>query len=232
MARNMESIENTNVKFPDMGFYDMKNPGEMALYIAHSDFYPFKSVIENNKIATEVVSKAYFEMANEARENSDFQVEIYAMTSLTLQSSRVAIFTQYSLLLTMVSLFEEAMNVLCRTYKRVFLLNKDLKDIRGSGIERAAEYLKTEAKVKGIKNDSQWEYITAIRDCRNMVVHNGGRIEREEDRKKCDKFNIGYREEDYKLYIEYSDIEKFYDAMLEFMDRTFRIESELSTELL
>lgn len=68
---------------------------------------------------------------------------------------------------------------------------------------------------------AQWEYITVIRDARNMVVHNGGRIYKEFD--KYDKFKIGYREEDHQLYLEYNDIVKMYDAILDFMDRTFRI---------
>lgn len=63
--------------------------------------------------------------------------------------------------------------------------------------------------------------ITVIRDARNMVVHNGGRIYKEFD--KYDKFKIGYREEDHQLYLEYNDIVKMYDAILDFMDRTFRI---------
>ena len=61
----------------------------------------------------------------------------------------------------------------------------------------------------------------SIRDARNMVVHNGGRIYKEFD--KYDKFKIGYREEDHQLYLEYNDIVKMYDAILDFMDRTFRI---------
>lgn len=222
---DIKSIENTNVKFPDMAYYEMSKPGEMALYLAHSDFYPFKSVIENNKIATGLVSEAYYNMANEARKNEDFQTESWAMTSGMLQSCRVEILTQYSLLLTMISLLEEAVNTLCRLYKNTLSLEKDLKDIKGAGLERAADYLKKEAKVKGFKDDPKWEYITTIRDCRNMVVHNGGRI-KEDLRPKCDKFNIGYREEDYQLYIEYEDIEKFYDAILDFMDRAFKIEPE------
>lgn len=54
-----------------------------------------------------------------------------------------------------------------------------------------------------------------------MVVHNGGRIYKEFD--KYDKFKIGYREEDHQLYLEYNDIVKMYDAILDFMDRTFRV---------
>lgn len=225
---NINSLENTNVKFPDVGFYDMRKPGEMALYIAHRDFYPFKSVIENNKASTELITKTYFDIAKKAREIDDFQTETWAMNSAMLQSCRVEVLTQYSLLLVMVSLLEEAVNTLCRIYRMNLSLEKGLKDIKGSGLERAANYLKKEVKINGFKEDKQWEYITTIRDCRNMVVHNGGRIIKEEDRKKCDKFNISYGEKDYQLYIGYKNIEKFYNAMLEFMDRTFRIESDLS----
>ena len=35
------------------------------------------------------------------------------------------------------------------------------------------------------------------------------------DFEKYDKFDIGYREEDHQLYLEYSDIIKMYDAMLD-----------------
>ena len=116
------------------------------------------------------------------------------MTSGTLHSCRVDLLTQYSLLLTMVSLLEEAVNTLCRLYHNINHLDKEVKDIKGSGLER---------------------------DARNMVVHNGGRIYKEFD--KYDKFKIGYREEDHQLYLEYNDIVKMYDAILDFMDRTFRI---------
>lgn len=46
---NIHSID-SNVKFPDMEHYDMGKASEMALYLAHCDFYPFRSVIENNKL--------------------------------------------------------------------------------------------------------------------------------------------------------------------------------------
>lgn len=224
---DIKSIINSNVMFPDMNHYDMNKPAEMAIYFAHSDFYPFKSVIENNKLATDLLSNAYHEMANAARAKEDYLSESWAMTSGLLQSCRVELLTQYSLLLTMISLLEEAVNTLCRIYKNSLSIEKDLKNYPGSGLERAAEYLKCEVKIKGFKNDPQWEYITTIRDCRNMVVHNGGRII-DTIRPKCDKFGIGYREEDYQLYIDYDDINKFYDAILNFMDRTFRIEPDMT----
>lgn len=152
---------------------------------------------------------------------NDFFTEQWAMTSGTLHSCRVDLLTQYSLLLTMVSLLEEAVNTLCRLYHNINHLDKEVKDIKGSGLERAAKYLKDVVGIDGFTADKQWEYITVIRDARNMVVYNGGRIYKEFD--KYDKFKIGYREEDHQLYLEYNDIVKMYDAILDFMDRTFRI---------
>ena len=102
----------------------------------------------------------------------------------------------------MVSLLEEAVNTLCRIHKELGQLTAELKDVKGTGLERAAKYLKDVVGISGFKADPSWEYITTIRDCRNMVVHNGGRI-KDDLKSKCDKFNIGYREEDSQLYIEY-----------------------------
>lgn len=217
----MNSI-NSDVKFPAMEHYDMGKAGEMALYLAHCDFYPFKSVIENNKLALDAISESYRELAEKARQNDDFATESWAMTSGSLHSCRVDLLTQYSLLLTMVSLLEESVNTLCRIYHDTLTLDKELKDIKGSGLERAAKYLKKEANVKGFTDNKNWEYITTIRDARNMVVHNGGRLIK--DFEKFDKFGIGYREEDKQLYLEYQDIVKMYDAIMDFMNDSFRIE--------
>lgn len=211
----------SNVKFPDMGHYDMGKAGDMALYLAHCDFFPFKSVIENNKIALDAIYESYRSLANKARAKNDFVTEEWAMISESLRTLRVDLLTQYSLLLTMVSLLEEAVNTLCRLYYNINHLDKELKDIKGSGLERAAKYLKDVVGIDGFTSDKQWEYITAIRDARNMVVHNGGRIYKDFD--KYNKFKIGYREEDHQLYLEYDDIIKMYDAILDFMDRAFRI---------
>ncbi len=37
-------------------------------------------------------------------------------------------------------------------------------------------------------------------------------------------FGIGYREEDKQLYLEYQDIVKMYDAIMDFMEDSFRKE--------
>ncbi len=162
---------NSDVKFPDMEHYDMGKASDMALYLAHCDFYPFRSVIENNKIALDAIDESYRNLAEEARLKNDFFTEQWAMTSGTLHSCRVDLLTQYSLLLTMVSLLEEAVNTLCRLYHNINHLDKEVKDIKGSGLERAAKYLKDVVGIDGFTADKQWEYITVIRDARNMVVH-------------------------------------------------------------
>lgn len=92
---------NSDVKFPDMEHYDMGKASDMALYLAHCDFYPFRSVIENNKIALDAIDESYRNLAEEARLKNDFFTEQWAMTSGTLHSCRVDLLTQYSLLLTM-----------------------------------------------------------------------------------------------------------------------------------
>jgi len=38
------------------------------------------------------------------------------------------------------------------------------------------------------------------------------------------------KEEDSQLYIEYADVMKFYEAILDFMDRAFRLEASTSTQ--
>ncbi|MEG1410736.1 MAG: hypothetical protein RSD36_12935 [Terrisporobacter sp.] len=218
----MNSIE-SDVKFPDMAQYDVSNPGLMALYLAHCDFYPFRSVIENNKLALDSIGEGYRDIASKARDIGDFQTECWAMTSDSLHSCRVDLLTQYSLLLTMVALLEEAVNTLCRVYQYTNNIPVKLKDFReGTGLERASKYIKDYIKIEGFTS-GRWEYITAIRDARNSVVHNGGKVIKEKDFKKFDKFSIGYRDQDKQIYLQYEDIVKMYDAIMEFMDTSFRL---------
>lgn len=109
------------------------------------------------------------------------------------------------------------------SYYNDFILNRTAFSRKGTN-----PFVDESKKLYG-KADQSWEYITTIRDCRNMVVHNGGRI-KDDLKPKCDKFNIGYREEDSQLYIEYADVMKFYEAILDFMDRAFRLEPSISTK--
>ena len=171
----------------------------------------------------DAINEHYHEMVKKTMETDDFETQCRAMTSGTILNSRVDIQVQYSLLLVLVSLLEEAVNTFCRIHKEMGGLTTDLKDIKGSGLERAAKYIKYEIHIDGFASGN-WEYITAIRDARNMVVHNGGRVVKEKDFQKFDKFKIGYREEDKQIYLENGDIVKFYDAIWGFLETAFKLE--------
>lgn len=165
-----------DVKFPDMANYDIKKPGEMALYHAHCDFMPFRSVIETTQVSLSAMREYYHEHTEKAREVGDYVTEEWAMTSGMLYTARAIPLSYYSLVLVMVSLLEEAFNTLCRAYCIINKYQIVQKDMAGQGLERAVNYLEKVASVRGIKSDTQWEYVKTIRDARNMVVHNGGRV--------------------------------------------------------
>jgi len=93
----------SDVLFPTIDAYDIHTAGGLALYSVHCDFYPFKSVIENNKKALDAVDAAYRKIVDIARDYGDFRTESWAITSGTLLTSRVGVFIQYSLLLTKIS---------------------------------------------------------------------------------------------------------------------------------
>ncbi|WP_366924739.1 hypothetical protein MFMK1_001734 [Metallumcola ferriviriculae] len=211
-----------DVKFPDMANYDIKKPGEMALYHAHCDFMPFRSVIETTQVSLSAMREYYHEHTEKAREVGDYVTEEWAMTSGMLYTARAIPLSYYSLVLVMVSLLEEAFNTLCRAYCIINKYQIVQKDMAGQGLERAVNYLEKVASVRGIKSDTQWEYVKTIRDARNMVVHNGGRVTGKKDAYK--KFGFYLHEEDSRLDFEHDDIVRMYEAIMEFIDRVFRME--------
>lgn len=145
---NIHSI-GSNVKFPNMEHYDLGKASDMVLYLAHCDFYPSRSFIENNKIALDAIEESYRNLVEKARLKNSFVTERWAMTSRTLHSYRVDLLTQYSLLLTMVSLLGESVNTLYRLYHDLNHLSKEVKDIKRSGLAHTAKYLKDEVGIDG-----------------------------------------------------------------------------------
>lgn len=61
-----------------------------------------------------------------------------------------------------------------------------------------------------------------------MIVHNGGRVTG--NTSVYEKFGFYLHEEDKRLDFEHDDIIRMYKAILEFIDRVFRIEPIVSTE--
>lgn len=219
----MDSYETIGVNFPDMSKYQMNKIGEMALYLAHCDLYPFRSVISNSELISNLSVETYREMAVDAGNKGDIVAEEYLMMSQSLQVGRVDSLTCYSLVLVLVSLLEESFNTLCRLYYNINHFEVELKlyKSRNTGLDQAIEYLEKYAKVSGFKEDKQWEYIKTIREVRNMIVHNGGRLKRDK-LSNFQKFEIEYRDEDLQVYLGYQDVVKMYDAVLDYIGRVFK----------
>lgn len=212
-----------DVKFPVEANYDFKKPGEMALYHAYSDLMPFRSVIETTNVSLSAIKKYYFKGSRKAREEGDPVTEEWAMTSGMLYLARAMPLSYYSLVLVMVSLLEEAFNTLCHSY--YIIINRfqiKQKDMTGKGLERSINYLEKVVNVRGIKADQNWEYVKTIIEARNMIVHNGGRVIGKKD--TYEKFGFYLYEEDGRLGFEYEDIIRMYEAILEFIERIFRIQ--------
>jgi hypothetical protein len=85
-------------------------------------------------------------------------------------------FPQYqrqSQLIMVISLFEDYLNQLCLSFEKP---NK-LTDFRGSGIERAKNYLKKGVGIPFPSDSDSWKKILDAQRIRNVVAHNGGHIE-------------------------------------------------------
>lgn len=208
--------------FPNIGDYNMDTCGGRSLYLAHCDFDPLRGLIEQTEVSTSATVEYFGDLGRKRSDLGDFHSESDAYETQGIFSARVIPLAYQSILLIMVSLLEEAMNTWCRAVKLTDNSFPELKDFksRGGVIEKAVDYLKQFAQIQGIKQDPQWEYITVIRDTRNMVVHNGGRV-KEEFRDKFNKYSIGMREEDFGVYLDYDTILTMYNAILDFIDRVF-----------
>ncbi|MEX0050240.1 hypothetical protein AB2T85_06285 [Clostridium butyricum] len=214
------------IKFPMLDEYEIKKPSEMALYHSHTDLYPFKGVMETVENGLQVYREAFLKMANQAAECGDFYNQSKYLQNVHIYTCKSMPIAYYSLIITLVSMLEESFNTLCRAYQLMKKYNITYKDIHGQGIERAVLYLELVVGIKGIKNDIQWEYIRTIRDARNMIVHNGGNV----DKSQIDKYNkhgFYIDEETNKLFFEYSDVVKIYEVIVDFIDRVFKIEPEV-----
>jgi hypothetical protein len=211
--------------FPSVENYNMDTCSGRSLYLAHCDFDPLQGLIDQTKISTQATVEYFGQLAHEATEHGDMRTACEASDTQGIFAARVIPLAYESILLIMVSRLEEAMNTWCRSIHIRDPACPELKDYsaRGGVIEKAAAYLKEYAHIDGIKQNSQWEYVTAIRDSRNMVVHNGGRV-KEDYREKLVRFNIGMREEDFSVYVDHDTILNMYRAIVEFMDQVFHLE--------
>lgn len=212
--------------FPDGQDYNMHTCEGRSLYAAHCDFDPIQGLIDQTKISTQATIKYFGELGRTCDRNGDWKAGVEAYDVQGIFTARVVPLAYESILLIMVSKLEEAMNTWCRAVSISNSQFQDYKDFnsRERGLEKAVDYLKKIAGIDGIKQDPHWEKVTVTSDARNMVIHNGGRV-KEELRKKFDRFEIGMREEDYSLYLDYDAIQEMYHTIIDFMDSVFCIEA-------
>ena len=213
--------------FPDVSNFDLNTTGGLALYGAHCDLDPVLGLIEQTIMSLNATRSLYIDMGNEADKSNDFFAQSEYMNLLGVFSSEIVPLAYETLLTIMVSRLEEAFNGWCRIIAakdtRLPPFDEFRKE-RGS-LDNAIEYLKKYGNINGIKNDCQWEYIKAIRDARNMIMHNGARVH-ERKREIMDRFKIGMCPEDYRLYLEEDTIKNMYKAITQFIDRVFLITPE------
>lgn len=84
-----------------------------------------------------------------------------------------------AMLIMAFSFFENQIKSLCKRLQPYASSNICLNDLRGHDVDQAKIYLKKIIKINFPNNDKNWEEITNFRDIRNLVVHNGGKPEKE-----------------------------------------------------
>lgn len=89
-----------------------------------------------------------------------------------------------SMLVMAFSFFENQLKSICKRLKPYASSNIWLNDLFGDDIDRVKIYLKEIIKINFPNNDKNWEEITNFRNIRNLVVHDGGKLEKE----RCKKY--------------------------------------------
>lgn len=84
-----------------------------------------------------------------------------------------------SMLIMAFSFFENKLKSICKKLKPYADCNIWLNDLYGDDIDRVKIYLKEIIKINFPNDDKNWEEISNIRYIRNLVVHNGGKLEKE-----------------------------------------------------
>lgn len=79
--------------------------------------------------------------------------------------------------LVLYSLFEYVLNEICYVIEKKSSLNLKLKDIHGTGIERARDYLVKVARVEKPFKSKHWQRAKLLSDIRNKIVHSNGEID-------------------------------------------------------
>jgi hypothetical protein len=82
-----------------------------------------------------------------------------------------------SALLTLCSYFEYELEKLCKLYQTEKSWELAPSDIKGHGIYRSTTYLEKMAGLGVHRASQEWKDISVIQKVRNVLVHNGGRLD-------------------------------------------------------
>jgi hypothetical protein len=133
----------------------------------------FMEVVD--KAVPEVESHEHQILKNEAeKQNWDFSDYAAEQQLLNEKFRWVRTLTTYSLVILLYSAVEAQLNALAERIRTEHGSSFELKDIRGSGIDRAALYLKTVGTLD-VKNDPAWPHLRNLQTLRNVIAHSGGK---------------------------------------------------------
>ena len=209
------------MEFIGLENFDITNPGSLGLYVNSMEFEAIKEIMNiEHKTIQEKISK-YFEQLNS--EKSDIKTNDDILMNLSLYNTKLIPILNSSLLISLVSIFEETMYSICRIYKDYLNISTDFTDMTGKNtwIDKTSKYLKDYAN-KNIRNDKDWEYIKLIIDIRNAHVHNGGRIVKEDVLERIHKYKFEVSEKNYYFYIDNDTLRLFQAKIVSFLNRNFK----------
>src|ERR1700723_727532 len=81
-----------------------------------------------------------------------------------------------SAVITVCSYFEDDLFHLCNIFKNEKHLGESFSSSSGKGLEKATNYLQDVAKLRGLKDSTEWQNVGHIGTFRNAFVHRGGRL--------------------------------------------------------
>jgi hypothetical protein len=108
------------------------------------------------------------------------------------------------------------LNLICAAHKNDLKLDIALKDIAGSGIERAATYLSKVVGIGTVKNSSEWNELKHWNRVRNILVHNNGIIRNQDDERSIAFLGLNINPKHNKVYLSITDCEKFERLVVRF----------------
>ena len=209
------------MEFIGLERFDITNPGSLGLYANSLEFEAFKEIMNiDHKVIQEKIDKYYEQLK---KEKDEIKKTDNILINLSLYNEKLIPILNSSLLISLVSIFEETMYSICKAYKENLNILANFTDMTGkqSWIDKTSKYLKEYAN-KNIRNDKNWEYIKFIIDIRNAHVHNGGRIAKEDVLEKIHRYGFDVSEEDNYFYIDNDTLKLFQEKIINFLNRNFK----------